>query len=345
MLDGSIGFGESYVNGDWDSENLTAVLKLFLNNAHVMEESKLNAWKPTRFLNWLGHKFKGNTLLGSRKNISAHYDLSNELFQLFLDPSMMYSSALFEDGTETLEQAQEKKIQSLLRKTAIQKGEHLLEIGSGWGTLAIKAAQDFDCRVTSLTLSKEQKKFAQQRASERGLAEKIDFALCDYRHANGQYDAIVSVEMLEAVGHEHLESFFASCEKLLRPDGRVVIQFIAFPDCYYSQYRGRQDWIQKHIFPGSHLPSLSALLAAVTSSSKLMVDHVENLAASYADTLRIWRENFNANSDKVIKLGFDERFIRMWNFYLASCEAEFATRWLGLYQVVLTRPNNQRMIT
>lgn len=345
VFDGSIGFGESYVNGDWDTDDLTSVLKLFLNNAHVMEESKLNAWKPTRFINWLGHKFRGNTLLGSRKNISAHYDLSNELFQLFLDPTMMYSSALFKSGDETLQEAQENKLSGLLNKTGIQANEHLLEIGSGWGSLAISAAKDFGCKVTSLTLSTEQKKFAQEKAASVGVANQVDFALCDYRQAQGQFDAIVSVEMLEAVGHEHLESFFSSCERLLKPDGRVVIQFIAFPDCDYAHYRGRQDWIQKHIFPGSHLPSLSALLSAVTNSSRLMVDNVENIAASYAQTLKIWRENFNANADKVKELGFDEKFLRMWNFYLASCEAEFATRWLGLFQVVLTRPNNQRMIS
>lgn len=345
VFDGSIGFGDSYVDGDWDTDNLSAVLKLFLNNSHVMGESKLNAWKPTRMYNWIKHKLRGNTLLGSARNISDHYDLSNELFQLFLDPTLMYSSALFENEQETLQQAQEKKIQALLKKADLSPGQQMLEIGSGWGSLAIAAARDYGCRVKSLTLSVEQKKLAEQRAQAEGVAENIDFALCDYRNAQGQYDAIISVEMLEAVGHEHLDSFFASCERLLKPDGKVVIQFIAYPDYDYKNYRHRQDWIQKNIFPGSHLPSLSALLSSVTRSSRLMIETINNIPASYAKTLKIWRENFNANLEKVRQLGFDERFIRMWNFYLASCEAEFATRWLGLYQLVLTRPNNQRLAT
>lgn len=344
VFSGSIGLGESYVDGDWDSDDLAGLLKLFLNNSDVLDESDLNVWRPVRLWHWLKHKLQGNTLIGSRKNISAHYDLSNALFELFLDPSMMYSSALFNNASETLEQAQYNKIHRMLELSGIKEGEDLLEIGSGWGTLALTAAKERKARVTSLTLSKEQKQYAEQKARDLGLEDKVKFLLCDYRHAQDKFDAIVSVEMLEAVGHEHLDTFFASCERLLKPDGRVVIQFIGFPDSYYKAYKYRQDWIQKYIFPGSHLPALSAFLESASRSSHFMVEKVDNIADSYAKTLALWRETFNSKLGQVKQLGFDQKFIRMWNFYLASCEAEFSTRWLGLYQVVLTRPNNKKLM-
>jgi cyclopropane-fatty-acyl-phospholipid synthase len=345
VFGGSIGLGESYVDGDWDADNLACVLKLFLNNTDALDEKKLNAWKPSRLLNWFSHKLRGNSLSHSKNNISSHYDLSNDLFKLFLDPSMMYSSAKFEHAQESLEQAQHNKIRAILDKSGIGEGEELLEIGSGWGSLAIDAAKNYGCKVTSLTLSKEQKAYAEEKAAEAGVADKVRFLLCDYRHAQGKFDAIVSVEMLEAVGHEHLSSFFSTCERLLKPDGKLVLQFIAFPDSYYSSYQKRQDWIQKYIFPGSHLPSLSALMQAVSSSSTLMMENLENIAQSYARTLQIWRDRFNQQQEEVQNLGFDQRFVRMWNFYLASCEAEFATRWLGLYQVSFSRPNNQKLVS
>jgi len=343
VFGGGIGIGESFVAGDWDSPELAETLKCLLNNFHVLDESGVQIFKPLRWLERAAHMLRSNTLIGSKKNISAHYDLSNEMFSLFLDPSMMYSSAKFKYEEQSLEEAQLYKVQTILNKAELSPGMKLLEIGSGWGTLAIEAAKK-GCSVRSLTLSKEQQKLAQERATAAGVGEAINFDICDYRKAEGQYDSIISIEMLEAVGHENLGNFFKSCEQLLKPDGTLVVQFIAFPDYDYERYMTRQDWIQKHIFPGSHLPSLQALLQAATKRSHLSIESIDNIAPHYAETLKRWRLAFNANIDRVKALGFDEKFIRTWNYYLASCEAEFATRWLGLYQVVFTRHNNQRFI-
>jgi cyclopropane-fatty-acyl-phospholipid synthase len=344
MKHGSIGFGESYMDGDWETDDLGLLLAIILNNSDTIDERYFNINKPLRLINRVQHWFRRNTLVGSKKNIEAHYDLSNDLFKLFLDPSLMYSSALYPSPHATLEEAQQHKVNTLIEKAAIERGHSVLEIGSGWGTVAITAAQKRDCTVKSITLSKEQQELAQERALACGVQDAVTFDLIDYRHVSGTYDRIISVEMLEAVGKEYLGSFFASCERLLKPNGIVVLQAIATPESWYDIYCSRQDWIQKHIFPGSHIPCLAAILDAVKNHSNFMVEHIQNIAPDYARTLREWRVRFNAQSSAVTKLGFDERFKKMWNFYLASCEAEFATRWLGVYQIVLTRPNNHYLV-
>ena len=343
VRDGGIGFGEGFVAGDWSTPNLSALLTMIFNNFHVFEEQHLNLLKPVRFLHRIWHWMRDNSRFGSQQNIRKHYDLGNRLFSTFLDESMTYSSAIYSHSGESLESAQRRKVRRMLEKAMLEENDRVLEIGSGWGTLAIEAARK-GCQVTSITLSREQLALARERAAKEGVDSRVNFELCDYRDMHGEYDKIVSVEMLEAVGHRHLGTFFKSCDRLLAVDGLVVLQVITFPDFQYHDYLKRCDWIQKHIFPGSHLPALSALLESVRDNSKLIVESIENIGPHYALTLAEWRTRFAAQREKLEGLGYDQEFQRMWEFYLASCEAEFGSRWLNVLQIVLTRPNNQRLI-
>jgi len=344
VLDGGLGLGEGYIEGDWDTPDLTGVLTFLLNNWHALDEGKLNFVKPLRILNLFLHRLRSNTISGSKKNIGAHYDLSNDFFREFLDDSMTYSCGFYEHKSDSLAQSQVNKIQKVIEKAQIEPSDHVLEVGSGWGSLAIAASQKSGCRVTSVTVSEEQHKLATIRAAEAGLSEKVQFRLLDYRKVEGQFDKIVSVEMLEAVGHEHLPAFFSMCERVLSQEGLVVLQVITMPDQYYHEYRQRTDFIQKYVFPGSHLPSLSALNQAMTDHSSLVVESVENIGPHYARTLAEWRGKFEAARGELEKRGYDERFQRIWRYYFSSCEAEFSTRWLGVQQIVLSRPNNSFLI-
>ena len=340
VKDGGIGFGESYTDGDWDTPSLYDVLSFVMNNYHTVSESSYNWLKPKRLLNLLDLILKNNSQKQAKKNISEHYDLGNEMFSLFLDPTLSYSAAQFLEGSDDLEEAQKNKIRSILAKARINSGDSLLEIGSGWGELALTAAKEFDCNVTGVTISEEQAKLSREKIRDKGLSDKITIELKDYREIQGSFQRVISVEMIEAVGKEYLGKFLATIEKVLAPDGVAVLQIIAYHDNDYRNYLKRQDWIQKHIFPGSHLPSLTAFCEAMASNSNLVIESIENIPHQYAKTLRIWRENFNKHREKLLSLGYDDRFQRAWNFYLTSCEAEFATRWLAVYQIVLTRPNN-----
>lgn len=344
LREGGIGLGESYQAGDWETDDLARVVYRFLNNIHFIPEPKLNLLKPFRWALRLEHSLRKNSLGNSVKNISAHYDLSNDFFKVFLDPSMTYSSAIFRKADDSLQRAQENKIDSIITKANIPQDGSLLEIGSGWGALALEAVKRHNCSVTSISLSQEQLAIARARARDSGAPEKLDFRFQDYRHTEGQFDSIVSVEMMEAVGHRYLGEFFSTIDRLLKPSGVAVLQVIAFPDYEYKDYLKRQDWIQRHIFPGSHLPSLTAMMEAVSSRTRLMVENIENIGPHYALTLKNWHRIFNQRLDEVRALGYDNHFIRTWQFYFASCEAEFASRWLNVYQIVLTRPNNSRMI-
>ena len=341
LLWGDVGFGEAFQNGDFETDDLTALIRLFIENGEAMavENGRWAAWGRLR--NRLRHLMNRNTESGSRRNIYAHYDLGNEFFKLFLDPSLMYSCAKFEPGDD-LESAQRRKVGMILDKAGVRRGDHILEIGSGWGTCAIEAAKR-GAKVTTMTISERQYEFVKERIAREGLSERIEVLLRDYRKAEGSYDAIVSIEMIEAVGHEFLGTFFATCDRLLRPHGVVVIQGITIPDQRYDAYRGGCDWIQKHIFPGALLPSLTAMCQALTGNTSLVVESVENIGAHYAPTLRLWREALLANKEKVKALGFDDVFLRTWDYYFSYCEAGFSTRTLGDLQLVLTRPNNPRL--
>lgn len=338
--DGEIGLGEGYMLGEWDSPDLTALIALLIENRDRLDDGDLRIARFGRALNRMAHLARRNTLAGSRKNISAHYDLSNEFFKLWLDPTMLYSAAVFEHPGQSLEDAQCAKMRKLIEAARIGPQHHVLEIGSGWGGFAIEAVRRTGCRVTSITISERQLEEARARAQAAGLADRIEFELLDYRALEGRYDRIVSIEMLEAVGREFHGSYFQTLERVLAPDGVAALQVITMPDQRYAAYCRSTDWIQKHIFPGGHLPSLGALVRAMTDHSRLHVESVENIGPHYAPTLRHWRTNFEEALPRIRALGYDEVFIRKWRYYLAYCEAAFATRALDNLHLVLTRTGN-----
>ena len=341
LMWGDVGFGEAYQAGDFETDDLTALIRLFIENGEAMEaeNTRWALWGKVR--NRLRHVLNRNTVGGSRRNIYAHYDLGNEFFSQFLDPTMMYSCARFEDG-DTLEAAQLRKVHSILDKARVQPGDRVLEIGSGWGTLAAEAVKR-GATVVTLTISEKQFAHCKARFEREGIADRAEVRFCDYRAAQGRYDKIVSIEMIEAVGHEFLGTFFAACDRLLAPHGLVVLQGITIPDQRYEAYRRGCDWIQKHIFPGALLPSMTAMCDALTRNTGLVVEDAENIGVHYARTLREWRVALLARADRVKALGFDDAFLRTWEYYFSYCEAAFATRTLGDMQLILTRPNNARL--
>lgn len=339
VLGGNIGFGESWTKNHWDSDELTGVLQLFIHNMAALKKSGLTAAAAKRVMHLIGHSRNKNTKQGSRRNIHAHYDLGNDFYRLFLDrETMMYSAAVFENPDEPLAAAQRRKIRRLAELADIRPEHHVLEIGCGWGGFAIETAKQTGCRVTGLTLSEEQFKFAAERVVAEGLDDQVDIVLCDYRDMTGSFDRIVSIEMLEAVGHEFYGSFFATCDRLLKPGGRAALQVITIPDQRYDAYRANPDWIQKHIFPGGMLPSLTELAKAMTKHSAFTVEHLENIGLHYAETLRHWRAAFEENKEQLLELGYDETFQRKWIYYLCYCEAGFQTRFTNTLHLVLTRP-------
>ncbi len=349
VLFGDVGFGESYVDGDWETDDIARVIEWMIanvdNHPTLMSDKKKRS--PVNFLkvcNNLISFFRKNSLLGSQKNISAHYDLGNEFYRVFLDPSMTYSSAYFKDSTESLEQAQYQKYEQLCQKLRLQATDHVLEIGSGWGGFAIYAAKNFGCRITTVTVSQQQYHYALRRIADENLSDRITIELKDYRNIRGKFDKIVSIEMLEAVGHEYYEAYFSQCYELLKKDGILALQMILSPDNRYESFRKNIDWIQKHIFPGSLLPSLAIIHKVINQTGDLNLYHFEDITADYVQTLAIWRENFNRNLDQISAQGFDAAFIRKWNYYLSYCQAAFKTRNISVAQVVFTRPNNLSLI-
>ena len=342
LLGGDMGVGESYVDGEWEADDLATFLTLAAEN-----EDHLAVVTPiTKVLNLghdLVHLLRRNTRRGSRKNIAAHYDLSNEFFELFLDETMTYSSAVFEFEGQSLADAQRNKYRSLAEKTLLGPGDHVLEVGCGWGGFALFAAREYGCRVTGITVSERQHSLAKARVSGAGLEDRIDIRLQDYRDVRGNFDKIVSIEMFEALGREHWPVFFAKLDEVLAPDGLVALQTISLPDHRFEEYARHCDWIQRYIFPGSLLASLHHATGAMSQVSQLGVHHLEDIGPHYAVTLARWRREFLSRLDEVRALGFDERFIRMWDYYLAACEAYFATRRLGDLQLVLTRPGNSSL--
>lgn len=347
VLYGDIGFGEAYVDGDWDTDNITHVIQWFLLNVeHAptvsgsgVKSILLNLLKA---FNKVYHLRRSNSLSGSRKNISEHYDLNNDFFALFLDPTMTYSSAYYSRNDMTLEEAQREKYDRLCRQLHLKPEDHVLEIGSGWGGNAIYMAKTYGCKVTTLTISEEQYKLAKERIANEGLEDKITIQVKDYRQMDGKFDKIVSIEMLEAVGAEYYDAYFRKCSDLLKKDGIFALQVITCPDSRFESLKNGVDWIQKHIFPGSLLPSVGAINRAVNSTSDLTLVDLKDIGLHYAHTLRVWYDNFNAHLDEVKQLGFDDYFIRKWNYYLCYCEAAFAMRNINVMQLVYTRPNNTR---
>lgn len=334
---GDIGVGESYMAGEWDSDDLVRLCHLFLRDQSVL--AARSTWTlPARARNALLRVARANTLRGSRRNIQYHYDLSNDLYRLFLDDSLTYSCAVFERPDASLEEAQHHKIDEICRRLDLVPGMHILEIGSGWGAFAIHAARQYQCRVTSITLSDEQLQLARERVATAGVEALVDINLCDYRSVAGSFDRIVSIEMFEAVGYEYYGAFFGRCSQALKPNGKMFLQTIYMNDQRFDAYRRDFDWNRKYIFPGSLLASVDAITTALKCHTQLRIEWMRDIGVHYARTLRTWRERFMRRLPEVRQLGFDERFIRMWEFYLASCEASFAARYIGDVQMILARP-------
>jgi cyclopropane-fatty-acyl-phospholipid synthase len=340
LLSGDIGLGESYTNGEWDTTDIAGFMTLFIRNFVKFEDQRFSLSLIYHFYHRLLNYWRKNSLIGSRKNIQAHYDLSNEMFQQFLDKTMTYSCAVFQSPQQSLSEAQQNKLQKIIDKARLEPHHHVLEIGTGWGSFAIKAVQQTGCRVTTITISEAQFHLARERIAQAGLADKIEVKLCDYRTLEGQYDRLVSIEMIEAVGHKYLPEYFKTCDRLLKPNGIMVLQVITILDQFYDRYRIGFDWMRKHIFPGGHLPSLQTMSHILTHHTHLMIEDLENIGPHYIETLARWEQNFRQAEPNIRNLSFDEEFFRKWVFYFGFCQAAFATRYVNNLQLVLTRPTD-----
>lgn len=351
ILGGDIGFAESYLDGDWETPDLVSLIAWFILNVEHAPTLSGSAQKSGRDLflnvlrlaNRLGHLLRPNSRATARRNIAAHYDLSNEFFQLWLDPALMYSSARWPAGSPDLplEAAQREKNDALCRSLRLKPSDHLLEIGTGWGGFSIHAASAYGCRVTTLTISRQQYDLARQRVAAAGLAGRVEVLCEDYRDHSGNYDKIVSIEMMESLGHRYLPVYCDTLAARLKPDGLLALQFITCPDDRYAELRRGVDFIQKHIFPGSLLLSLNRVNQQLARAGGFTLHRLEDFGQDYARTLRLWRETFEARREQILALGgFDERFLRKWRYYLCYCEAAFAMRNISVVQTLHSRANN-----
>jgi len=344
---GSVGAGEAYMDGSWRCSDLVGLIRLLVRNRDLLDgmETGLARLGGLAMRGW--NALRRNTRDGSRRNITAHYDLGNAFFELFLSPDLMYSSALFAGDDDTLgegslEAASTRKLQRICEKLDLQPGDRVIEIGTGWGGFAIHAAQHHGCHVTTTTISREQHALASARVAAAGLGGRVTLLLEDYRDLDGQYDKLVSIEMVEAIGAQYLDIYFATLGRLLKPDGIALVQAITIEDHRYAQALKSVDFIKRHVFPGSFIPSINALLAAKTRSSDLALTHLEDFGGSYALTLQAWRERFLSRLPEVQAQGFDARFVRLWEFYLAYCEGGFRERSIGVAQLLLAKPDSRR---
>jgi len=335
---GSIGSGEAYMQGFWQCDDLTSLVRIFVRNRHVLDRLDSGLSRLTMPINKLIHFFRRNTRRGSRENIAAHYDLGNDLFSLFLDDTMMYSCGIFEHPDASMKQASLAKIDRICQKLDLQPEDRVIEIGTGWGGFAIHAARHYGCHVTTTTISKEQFNYAQQMVREAGLEDRITLLFRDYRDLDGTYDKLVSIEMIEAVGPQFLDTYFEKCSSLLKPEGIMLLQAITMADQRYDEAARSVDFIQKYIFPGGFIPSVTAMSGAVARKTDLRLFHMEDIGEHYAKTLRLWRERFFRNSDSVRTLGYDEAFIRMWEYYLCYTEGGFEERVIGTAHLLFIKP-------
>ncbi len=338
---GSIGAGEAYMQGYWRVDDLTAAMRILLQNRAVLDGMETGLARFAAPLQKILHWTARNTRSGSSRNIRAHYDLGNDFFQLFLDPTMMYSAAVFEHAGMTLEEASTAKLDRICRKLALQPGDRVIEIGTGWGGFAMHAARHFGCHVTTTTISPSQHALAHERIKSAGLSSQIELLLTDYRDLTGQYDKLVSIEMIEAVGYQYYDTYFGQCSRLLKPDGAMLLQAITIADQRYEAAKNSVDFIPRYIFPGSCIPSVTAISASLARATDLRLTHLEDIGPHYATTLRRWFDNFSAKLDRVRALGYPEAFIRMWEFYLCYCEAGFLERVIGDAQILLVKPQSR----
>lgn len=341
-LNGSVGAGEAFMDGLWDCDDLVSLIRILVRNRDHLDAMETGFARVGGAAMKVLHALSRNTRSGSRRNIAAHYDLGNDLFKLFLDDNLMYSSALYESEDDSLDVASTRKLDRICRKLALTPNDHVVEIGTGWGGFAIYAAKHYGCRVTTTTISKEQHALATERVAAAGLSNRIELLLEDYRELGGHYDRLVSIEMIEAIGHQYLDTYFSKVGRLLKPDGAALIQAITIEDHRYAQALHAVDFIKRHVFPGSFIPSISAMLGSVARSGDLKLFNLEDIGPSYALTLKAWRERFLARRGEAKALGYPERFARMWEFYMAYCEGGFRERSIGVAQMLLTRPRSQR---
>ena len=335
---GNLGAGEAYMMGLWCTDDLTVLIRIILLNRDVFEGMDRRWTRLSAPAYKVFHALHRDTRKGSRDNISAHYDLGNSFYRLFLDETLTYSCGLFEKAGSTLKEASLAKYDRICRKLALGASDHVLEIGTGWGGFALFAAEHYGCRVTTTTISKEQYALAQKRIQEADLQDRIHILFQDYRDLNGRFDKLVSIEMIEAVGHQYLEAFFRTCSECLKEDGMMVLQAITIADRVFEKHKKTVDFIKRYIFPGSCIPSIAAMSHAVARATDLKIDHLEDITPHYARTLRAWRHRFFENIEQVRALGFSDVFIRMWEFYLCYCEAGFQERYLGDIQMRLLKP-------
>lgn len=338
VLGSSIAAGETFMDGTWSCDDLTVLMQITMRNPRIFEGMD-GLWSMlARSLHRVQHLMRGNTQANSRRNIAEHYDLGNSFYRLFLDDTMMYSSGIFQTPETPLEQASIEKLERVCKRLRLTPNDTLIEIGTGWGAMALHAAREFGCSVVTTTISERQKEMSEQRIRDAGMTERVQVLSRDYRDLQGQFDKLISIEMIESVGHEYLDSFFTTCSRLLKPDGSMLLQAIVIGDQQYDRYRRSADFIQRYIFPGGCLPSVARICDCVARKTDLRVIHLEDFAADYAMTLTHWRKRFLANLDSVRRLGYSEEFIRMWEYYLCYCEAGFRERSIGLVQIVLAKP-------
>jgi len=341
LMGGSLGFADAFIRGYWSTDSLTDLLRVFVRNIDLAHQTRGGPARVGQFLSRAAHGLRRNTPKGSRRNIEAHYDLGNDFFEQFLDPTMTYSCGYFQKPDSTMHEASLAKLNRLCLKLDLWPGDHLLEIGTGWGSMAIYAAREFGCRVTTTTISKQQYDLARKRVAEAGLADRVKVILTDYRRLEGAFDKLVSVEMIEAVGHTYLDTYFAQCSRLLKPRGVMALQAINMNDQHYSRYLRSVDFIQRFVFPGSCCPSVGAITESIGRSTDMRIQHVEDIGLHYAQTLRLWRRRFFENIDEVKLLGYSEAFIRLWEYYICYCEAGFQERYIGNTHWVLTKPKSR----
>jgi cyclopropane-fatty-acyl-phospholipid synthase len=341
LLAADIGIGEAYMDGDWSTPDLVAVVRLAVRNMGQLDGSNRFFTAFRRMADLLMHRRNSNTESGSRRNIAYHYDLGNDFYRLFLDRSLAYSCAYYERADDTLEQAQIQKFDRICRKLQLGRRDHVLEIGTGWGGFAAYAAETYGCRITTTTISRQQHDYARGVFSNSREGDRVELLFEDYRNLRGQYDKIVSIEMFEAVGYDHYDDYFGACDRLLKPDGSMVLQTITILESKFQQYRKQSDWIKKYIFPGAELASIIAIQQSLARKTRMQLHHIEDIGLHYALTLNEWRRRFLDSLVEVRNLGFDARFVRMWDYYLAYCEGAFRERYIGDVQLVLNKVANK----
>jgi cyclopropane-fatty-acyl-phospholipid synthase len=342
LLGGSIGCAEAYMSGLWSADDLTTALRIMALNRDIFERMDKGWSKLSAPLHKIWHFLRKNTQRGSRKNIAAHYDLGNDFYRLFLDETLTYSCGIFDHEDSSLRDASIAKYERICQKLELGPNDDVIEIGSGWGGFAIYAVQNYGCRVTTTTISDQQFKLAKQRIVDSGVAERVDLVLKDYRDLEGKYNKLVSIEMIEAVGHHYLDAYFRSCSRLLKEDGIMLLQAITIADQVFERHKHSVDFIKRYIFPGSCIPSIAAISAAIAKATDLRLIHLEDITPHYARTLACWRDNFFKNIDAAKALGYSDAFIRMWEYYFSYCEAGFAERYIGDVQMLFAKPMNRR---